>query len=135
MNRHQAFAIGAAMIFTALPLLGTPSLAGQPVYFTHWQLIKYRDGRRRDPQMTPLAEKLGDLPLALHLAGSYLRTYRAEISLGDYVAELERGALIRHASRLLELRARTFWALIQACLYCDRFRYCSAARVQRFSLY
>ena len=32
---------------------GTPSLAGQPVYFTHWQLIKYRDGRRKDPQMTP----------------------------------------------------------------------------------
>ncbi|HYS94314.1 MAG TPA: c-type cytochrome, partial [Candidatus Acidoferrales bacterium] len=32
---------------------GTPSLAGQPVYFTHWQLIKYRDGRRKDPQMSP----------------------------------------------------------------------------------
>ena len=25
---------------------GTPSLAGQPVYFTHWQLIKFKDGRR-----------------------------------------------------------------------------------------
>ena len=37
---------------------GTPSLAGQPVFFTHWQLIKYRDGRRKDPQMSPLAEKL-----------------------------------------------------------------------------
>src|SRR5262249_28738389 len=32
---------------------GTPSLAGQPVYFTHWQLIKFRDGRRKDPQMSP----------------------------------------------------------------------------------
>jgi cytochrome c553 len=39
---------------------GTPSLAGQPVFFTHWQLIKYRDGRRKDPQMSPLAEKLDD---------------------------------------------------------------------------
>lgn len=39
---------------------GTPSLAGQPAYFTHWQLLKYRDGRRQDPQMSPFVEKLTD---------------------------------------------------------------------------
>ena len=39
---------------------GTPSLAGQPTMFTHWQLIKYRDGRRKDPQMSPFAAKLSD---------------------------------------------------------------------------
>jgi cytochrome c553 len=39
---------------------GTPSLAGQPVFFTHWQLIKFRDGRRKDPQMTPFAANLSD---------------------------------------------------------------------------
>jgi cytochrome c553 len=43
---------------------GTPSLAGQPNYFTHWQLIKFRDGRRKDAQMGPIAEKLGDDDLA-----------------------------------------------------------------------
>lgn len=43
---------------------GTPSIAGQPAFFTHWQLIKYRDGRRRDPQMSPLAEKLSDADMA-----------------------------------------------------------------------
>ena len=43
---------------------GTPSLAGQPVYFTHWQLIKYRDGRRKDPQMSPLAKNLSDTDMA-----------------------------------------------------------------------
>src|SRR6266852_5716595 len=43
---------------------GTPSLAGQPVFFTHWQLIKFRDGRRKDPQMSPLAEKLDDADMA-----------------------------------------------------------------------
>ena len=32
--------------------------------FTHWQLIKYRDGRRKDPQMSPLAEKLSDDDMA-----------------------------------------------------------------------
>jgi cytochrome c553 len=39
---------------------GTPSLAGQPTYFTHWQLIKFRDGRRTDPQMSPVAANLSD---------------------------------------------------------------------------
>jgi len=43
---------------------GTPSLAGQPVYFTHWQLIKFRDGRRKDPQMSPFAQNLTDADMA-----------------------------------------------------------------------
>jgi cytochrome c553 len=43
---------------------GTPSLAGQPNYFTHWQLIKYRDGRRNDPRMTPFAVNLSDADMA-----------------------------------------------------------------------
>jgi cytochrome c553 len=43
---------------------GTPSLAGQPTMFTHWQLIKYRDGRRKDPQMSPFAAKLTDEDMA-----------------------------------------------------------------------
>lgn len=43
---------------------GTPSLAGMPVFYTHWQLIMYRDGRRRDPQMSPLAANLTDADMA-----------------------------------------------------------------------
>lgn len=43
---------------------GIPSLAGQPVFFTHWQLIKYRDGRRKDPQMSPFAQNLSDEDMA-----------------------------------------------------------------------
>jgi cytochrome c553 len=43
---------------------GTPSLAGQPVFFTHWQLIKYRDGRRQDSQMSPFAQHLTDADMA-----------------------------------------------------------------------
>jgi cytochrome c553 len=45
-------------------LPGMPSLAAQPSMFTHWQLIKFRDGRRKDLQMSPLAEKLGDDDMA-----------------------------------------------------------------------
>jgi cytochrome c553 len=43
---------------------GTPSLAGQYPWFTHWALIKFRDGRRRDPQMSPPAQKLSDADMA-----------------------------------------------------------------------
>ena len=43
---------------------GTPAIAGQPVFFTHWQLIKFRDGQRKDPQMTPFAVNLADTDLA-----------------------------------------------------------------------
>ncbi len=43
---------------------GTPSLAGQPAWFTHWALIKFRDGRRRDPQMSPFAANLSDMDMA-----------------------------------------------------------------------
>ena len=43
---------------------GTPSLAGQPALYTHWQLIKFRDGRRRDSQMSPFAANLSDADMA-----------------------------------------------------------------------
>src|ERR1043165_1036416 len=43
---------------------GMPSLAGQPTMYTHWQLIKFRDGRRKNDQMTKFVEKLTDEDLA-----------------------------------------------------------------------
>jgi cytochrome c553 len=43
---------------------GTPSLAGMPAFYTHWQLIMFRDGRRKDAQMAPFVERLGDKDLA-----------------------------------------------------------------------
>ena len=49
---------------------GTPSLAGHPAYYTHWQLIMFRNERRRDPQMTPIAAKLSDEDMA-ELAAYY----------------------------------------------------------------
>lgn len=45
-------------------IAGTPSLAGQPAWFTHWALFKYRDGRRNDPVMSPFAVNLTDADMA-----------------------------------------------------------------------
>ncbi len=42
---------------------GTPSLAGQPTFFTHWQLIKFRDGRRKNEPMRPFVDALTDADL------------------------------------------------------------------------
>jgi cytochrome c553 len=75
---------------------GTPSLAGQPVYFTHWQLIKFRDGRRKDPQMSAFAKNLSDADMA-DLAAYYeaqqprprpAATDPAKIVAGQRLAEL-----------------------------------------------
>ena len=43
---------------------GMPSIAGQPTMYTHWQLIKFRDGRRKNDQMTAFVEKLTDGDMA-----------------------------------------------------------------------
>jgi len=45
-------------------IVGMPSLAGQPAWFTHWALIKFRDGRRKDPVMSPFAANLSDADMA-----------------------------------------------------------------------
>ena len=45
-------------------LAGMPSLAGQPTLYTHWQLVKFRDGRRKDPQMGPFAANLSHEDMA-----------------------------------------------------------------------
>jgi tetratricopeptide (TPR) repeat protein/transcriptional regulator with XRE-family HTH domain len=55
---------------------------------------------RDDLGLDAVASALGDLPLALHLSGSYLRAYRAEMSLREYLVELSRPEVLRHASLL-----------------------------------
>lgn len=79
---------------------GTPSLAGQPVYFTHWQLIKYKDGRRKDPQMTPFAQSLTDADMADLAAYYQSQTPRRRPATVDpaQVAEGQRLAAVHHCT-------------------------------------
>ena len=39
-------------------IAGTPSLAGHPEFYTHWQLVFFQNEKRRDPQMSPMAANL-----------------------------------------------------------------------------
>ena len=41
-----------------------PSLAGQPAFYTHWQLVLFRHRRRADPEMAPFAANLSDEQMA-----------------------------------------------------------------------
>ncbi|HYF61865.1 MAG TPA: tetratricopeptide repeat protein [Herpetosiphonaceae bacterium] len=50
-----------------------------------------------EPALAAIAEELGHLPLALHLAGTFLADYRARISPADYLADL-RAAVLDHPS-------------------------------------
>jgi cytochrome c553 len=62
---------------------GTPTLAGQPAFFTHWQLIKYRDGRRKDEQMSPFAQSLSDEDMADLAAFYAVQTAKPRVSAVD----------------------------------------------------
>ncbi len=41
-----------------------PTVAGQPAFYLHWQLMFYRDGLRQDPEMSPFAQNLSDADMA-----------------------------------------------------------------------
>jgi cytochrome c553 len=46
------------------PHPSVPSIAGQPAHYLHWPLLLFRDGRRVDAQMSPLAANLSDADMA-----------------------------------------------------------------------
>ncbi|HEX6288706.1 MAG TPA: FxSxx-COOH system tetratricopeptide repeat protein [Herpetosiphonaceae bacterium] len=61
--------------------------------------------RQHRPDLSPsldvldeIAAELGDLPLALHLAGAYLARYRSDLTPTEYVAQLRQPTLLRHPS-------------------------------------
>ncbi len=48
--------------------------------------------------LTEIAAELGDLPLALHLAGSFLDRYQTVVTPAAYLAQLRRADLLHHRS-------------------------------------
>ena len=51
-----------------------------------------------DSDLDAIAEELGDLPLALELAGSYLANYRYAVTPARYLEELRTSELLQHRS-------------------------------------
>lgn len=66
-------------------------------------LRKFRpDLAEDDPDLIKLAAVLGDLPLALHVAGSYLKRYQRTVSPAQYLEKLASAPLQSFALRALE---------------------------------
>jgi cytochrome c553 len=72
----------------------TPSLAGQPDYFTQWQLVYFRSGARKSEVMAPIAEALDNEQIR------NLGTYYA--SLPPPKPEATTDALAKAGERLAE---------------------------------
>jgi tetratricopeptide (TPR) repeat protein len=51
-----------------------------------------------DPDLDAIAAELGDLPLALHLAGSFLADYRYRVTPAEYLTQLRQPDLLAHPS-------------------------------------
>jgi len=51
-----------------------------------------------DADLNAIAANLGDLPLALHLAGSFLKRYQDDVTPSAYLLELQRSGLLEHPS-------------------------------------
>ena len=83
----------ASMGVLALPLPVLPRAESLAL------LGKHRPDLVPHPALDALAAEVGDLPLALHLAGSYLETYRDDPTFGDpavFLAELRGPHLMAH---------------------------------------
>lgn len=50
------------------------------------------------PELDAIAEELGDLPLALDLAGRYLDKYRREVTPTEYLMDIRRPEILEHPS-------------------------------------
>jgi cytochrome c553 len=78
-----------------------PSLAGQPIFYTHWQLMLFRDGRRKDPQMSPFAASLTDADmtdLAAYYAGQTPRRRPSAGGGADALASGRQLAEVHHCA-------------------------------------
>jgi hypothetical protein len=83
------------------PVLGVEALPLNVLNRTQSRLLlsRFRPELRCDDRMLDgIAHELGDLPLALHLAGSFLRRYQAVMTPERYLAELRELGPLQHAS-------------------------------------
>jgi cytochrome c553 len=74
----------------------TPSLAGQPDYFTQWQLVFFRSGARKSEVMGPIAEALSNEDI--RSIGAYYASLRAPEAPGPQ----GRDGLAREGAKLAE---------------------------------
>ncbi len=108
LDRWRPRTGGARVLVTSRRQRWDRSLGVQPVPISTLPrpasielLRKFRpDVSQEDPALSALAAELGDLPLALHLAGSFLERYAEapESQPAAYLEALRQGGLLQHPS-------------------------------------
>lgn len=78
---------------TPLPLPALPRSAS--ITLLHKHATQLSEG---DPALNEIAAEVGDLPLALNLAGRYLHRYHHAITPLEYLAQLRQTAAVQHPS-------------------------------------
>jgi tetratricopeptide (TPR) repeat protein len=61
-------------------------------------LLRKFSAQIKDAEASAISDELGDLPLALHLAGSFLSRYADAVSPSSYLQQLQNKALLEHES-------------------------------------
>lgn len=95
---------GCRILLTSRRLDWEPHLGVQPLPVDvlsrqeSMALLRQHQPDADDQTLNDVAEELGDLPLALHLAGSYLARYRRIITPAQYLAQLRDPNLLQHRS-------------------------------------
>ncbi len=90
-SRRAAWSAGLGVRLLALPVLPRADSVAL--------LRRFRvDLAEGDPVLDEIAEELGDLPLALHLAGSFLARDRFDVTPTGYLEQLRRPDLLAHRS-------------------------------------
>lgn len=90
-SRRASWSVGLGVRSLALPVLQRAESVAL--------LRRFRgDLDEDDPVLDAIAEELGDLPLALHLAGSFLARYRHDVTPTVYVDQLCAPGLLAHRS-------------------------------------
>jgi hypothetical protein len=95
---------GCRVLLTSRRLDWEPDLGVQPLPLDilsrqeSLALLRQHQPDADDEILNVIAEELGDLPLALHLAGSYMARYRRVISPAQYLEQLRDPNLLQHHS-------------------------------------
>jgi cytochrome c553 len=85
-----------------------PSLAGQVTIYLHWQLLLYRDKRRVDPQMAPIATALSEADMA-DLAAFFAAQRPAPVPASPAAAaRVEAGRRLADAYHCTQCHGRDF---------------------------
>jgi tetratricopeptide (TPR) repeat protein len=90
-SRRASWSAGLGVRSLALPVLPRAESVAL--------LRRFReDMAEGDPMLDAIAGELGDLPLALHLAGSFLARYRFDVTPAGYLAQVRAPGLLAHRS-------------------------------------